>query len=467
MNEKAGMTMERKRLNYENKLILAPMVRIGTLPMRLLALDYGADIVYTEELIDWKLLRSFRRENDVLGTVDYIDKTDGTVTFRTCLKERNKVVLQIGTCDATRALKVAKMVEQDVAGIDLNMGCPKLFSLVGKMGAALLKEPEIATNILKTLVDNLSIPVTCKIRVLPDLDKTLELCELLQSTGISAIAVHGRTVNERPQHMNRNDVLKKISDRLAIPVIANGGSKEIQKYSDIFKFKEITGCSSVMLARAAQWNCSIFSKEGLLPMEDVIKSYLKYAVDCDNSPSNTKYCIQNILREQQESTLGKKFLSSQTLEQICDLWNLIDYCLSKKKEFEEKGLLGRSQVSPMREDGKQDEGQASNKRKISEEEDVTLMHCAFLRNNYVTDLELPKTILHKWTQTQRKKMPNYDTQQKGKLFQSIVTVDGRRYGSSFWEKNKKWAEQGAALVCLFSLGLVNKKALATNCNVPC
>lgn len=55
--------MERKRLNYENKLILAPMVRIGTLPMRLLALDYGADVVYTEELIDWKLLRSFRREN--------------------------------------------------------------------------------------------------------------------------------------------------------------------------------------------------------------------------------------------------------------------------------------------------------------------------------------------------------------------------------------------------------------------
>lgn len=39
------------------------MVRIGTLPMRLLALDYGADIVYTEELIDRKLLRSIRREN--------------------------------------------------------------------------------------------------------------------------------------------------------------------------------------------------------------------------------------------------------------------------------------------------------------------------------------------------------------------------------------------------------------------
>lgn len=145
------------------------------------------------------------------------------------------MVLQIGTCDATRALTVAKMVEQDIAGIDLNMGCPKMFSLVGKMGAALLQEPQTAANILKTLVDNLRIPVTCKIRVLSDLDKTLELCELLQSTGISAIAVHGRTVNERPQHANRNDVLKKISSTLTIPVIANGGSKEIQKHFDIYK----------------------------------------------------------------------------------------------------------------------------------------------------------------------------------------------------------------------------------------
>ncbi|XP_076244189.1 dihydrouridine synthase 2 isoform X1 [Calliopsis andreniformis] len=465
MDEKVTTVLERRRLNYENKLILAPMVRIGTLPMRLLALDYGADIVYTEELIDWKLLRSFRRVNDVLGTVDYIDKTDGTVTFRTCLKERDKVVLQIGTCDATRALKVAKMVEQDIAGIDLNMGCPKLFSMLGKMGAALLQNPDTATNILRTLVDNLSIPVTCKIRVLPDTEKTLKLCELLASTGIAAIAVHGRTVSERPQHANRNEILKEISSKLSIPVIANGGSKEIQKYSDIFRFKELTGCNSVMLARAAEWNCSIFRKEGLLPMEDVIKSYIKYAVDYDNSPSNTKYCVQNILREQQESPLGKKFLNSRTMEQICDVWNLSDYCRAKRKEFDEKGLLGRSQASPM-EDDEKTVAQAPHKRKLADDDDVVLMNCAFFRNNYGTDLELPKSILHKWTVSLRKKMPYYNTQNEGKLFRSIVTVDGRKYGSSFWEKKKKWAEQDAALVCLFSLGLISEKAFAASGNVP-
>lgn len=55
------------RLTFANKLILAPMVRVGTLPMRLLALEYGADIVYTEELIDWKFLKSVRRVNGILS----------------------------------------------------------------------------------------------------------------------------------------------------------------------------------------------------------------------------------------------------------------------------------------------------------------------------------------------------------------------------------------------------------------
>lgn len=65
------MTKTTDNLNYANKIILAPMVRVGTLPMRLLALKYGADIVYTEELIDWKFLKSIRRIN---GTTFFIKK---------------------------------------------------------------------------------------------------------------------------------------------------------------------------------------------------------------------------------------------------------------------------------------------------------------------------------------------------------------------------------------------------------
>lgn len=60
------------------------------------------------------------------------------------------------------------------------------------MGAALLENPEKIKQILTNLVKNLNVPVSCKIRVLPNLDDTLKLVKMIESTNIAAIAVHGR-----------------------------------------------------------------------------------------------------------------------------------------------------------------------------------------------------------------------------------------------------------------------------------
>jgi tRNA-dihydrouridine synthase 2 len=73
--------MSKSRLEYRGKMILAPMVKIGSTPTRLLALDYGADIVYTEEIIDWRILKSERIENPILKTIDYIDRSARTVVW--------------------------------------------------------------------------------------------------------------------------------------------------------------------------------------------------------------------------------------------------------------------------------------------------------------------------------------------------------------------------------------------------
>ncbi|XP_034251715.1 tRNA-dihydrouridine(20) synthase [NAD(P)+]-like [Thrips palmi] len=449
------------RLNYSGKTILAPMVRVGTLPMRLLALEFGADIVYSEELIDWKLLRSFRRVNDVLGTIDFVDETDGTIVFRTCARERNNVVLQIGTSDPERALKVGKIVENDVAGIDINMGCPKEFSVKGGMGVALMADLEKAKSVLHTLASGVSCPVTCKVRVLPDVEATVEVCKALAETGIAAIGVHGRTRDERPQHGNRNHYIRAVAEALSIPVIANGGSKEILCFEDIEKFRTDTGCSSVMVARAAEWNVSIFRKEGLLPLDDVIKKYLTLSVDYDNNGSNSKYCVQNMLRELQETPRGKVFLEAQTLEQICAVWDLADYCRKRQLEFKAAGLLGRREICPqiLRQESA-DNGTPTKKIKLQETNDgIITMKIAYIRSLYPTDNDLPKTRLLGWVRTQRIGMPSYKTIQEGKLFQSVLTVNGVQYTSSMWEKNKRWAEQGAALVCLCSLGQVDSATL--------
>ncbi|KAK3930960.1 tRNA-dihydrouridine(20) synthase [NAD(P)+]-like [Frankliniella fusca] len=456
------------RLSYSDKTILAPMVRVGTLPMRLLALQFGADIVYTEELIDWKLLRSFRRVNDVLGTIDFVDETDGTIVFRTCSREREQVVLQMGTSDPQRALKAAKLVENDVAGIDINMGCPKEFSVKGGMGVALMADIEKAKNVLETLVSGLRCPVTCKVRVLPDVDRTVAVCQTLAMTGISAIGVHGRTRDERPQHSNRNHYIKAVANALSIPVIANGGSKEIESFEDIKKFKNETGCSSVMIARAAEWNVSIFRKEGRLPLDDVIKKYLVLSVDYDNNGSNTKYCVQNMLRELQETPRGKLFLEAQTLEQICAIWGLGDYCRARQLEFKAAGLLGRREICPqvLRQESNDSESPAKKlKLEGNCTSNIVTMKVAYLRSLFPSDNDLPKSRLLAWSRKQKLGMPSYKTIQEGKLFQSVLTLDGKQYTSSMWEKNKRWAEQGAALVCLCSVGQVDLSTLKADGSV--
>lgn len=63
----------------------------------------------------------------------------------------------------------------------------------------------------------------------------------------------------------------------------SGGSSYILQFEDIERFKTSTGCSSIMLARAAQWNPSIFSADGMRPLDEVIKNYIRYVCSRDFS----------------------------------------------------------------------------------------------------------------------------------------------------------------------------------------
>ncbi|XP_050099105.1 tRNA-dihydrouridine(20) synthase [NAD(P)+]-like [Anopheles aquasalis] len=452
-------------LDYRNKLILAPMVRVGTLPMRLLALEYGADLVYTEEIIDWKLLRAERRVNDVLGTIDYIDTTDGTVVFRTCPAERGKVVLQIGTAAAERAAAVGKMLEQDVTAIDVNMGCPKEFSIKGGMGVALLYDLPRAKAVLEALVQTVSIPVTCKIRLMPDVDDTIKLARELQSTGISAIGVHGRTKTERPRDPVNEAAIARVAEALDIPVIANGGSQSITRHCDMLKFARQCGTRSVMVARAAEWNVSVFRPDGPLPLDDVIRRYLTLSVRYDNPPANSKYCVQMMLRSLQESPIGRRLLDSQTMQQMCDIWELGDYCRETQLVYHQAGNQGRRACRPRTLSQDQVEnGSLGGKRQCFDGQELSIIeeNICFIRANFPQDTELPKTKLFLYARRNHLELARYEVQQKDKLFKAIIQFDGKRYSSTFWEKSKRFAEQAAALVCLVQLGVEQRDTLIAN-----
>ncbi|XP_031698055.1 tRNA-dihydrouridine(20) synthase [NAD(P)+]-like [Anarrhichthys ocellatus] len=100
------------------------------------------------------------------------------------------------------------------------MGCPKEYSTKGGMGAALLSDPDKIEAILKKLVAGVSIPVTCKIRILPSLEETVRLVQRIEKTGVAAVAVHGRLKEERPRHPLHLDHIQAVARAVSIPVIA-------------------------------------------------------------------------------------------------------------------------------------------------------------------------------------------------------------------------------------------------------
>ncbi len=82
-------------------------------------------IIRGEELIDRKVELLERKENNVNNTIDYV-MPSGALAFRTTAKESGKIVFQLGTASAACALRAAEKIAQDVAAVDINMGCPKV-----------------------------------------------------------------------------------------------------------------------------------------------------------------------------------------------------------------------------------------------------------------------------------------------------------------------------------------------------
>lgn len=346
---------------------LAPMVRASTTPLRTLALSYGADWVYTEELVDRALTGTIRVENKELGTIDYV-KDASTMSKKSKKqlakegrapiilridpkKERGKLVCQLGSGEPDLALAAALHVHQDVDAIDLNMGCPKKFSVSGGMGSALLSDPERAFRIIRTLTENLSskgIPVSAKIRLLKDVPSTMAFIAGLVEAGAKAIAVHGRQVSDEctvPARWSMlREVIKEAVHRFPhIPFLLNG---DFYTRDEFVSFMRDTGARGVLLARPALFNTSIFCKPSpdadpslkldytsslLLDKTRVVQEYIQEAVKYDTHFKNVKYVVCEMLTNRRAPSprtpfLTHNFAKDRTIATTCNCHSLQDIC---------------------------------------------------------------------------------------------------------------------------------------------
>jgi tRNA-dihydrouridine synthase 2 len=146
------------------------------------------------------------------------------------------VIFQIGSSDPELAVQAARVVAQDVSGIDLNCGCPKPFSTHAGMGAALLSTPDLLLSIIRALIAAIPLPISAKIRLLPTRAETSHLAARILRTGVRNLTVHCRTRDMRPRERAIHDRLAEVvalGRRRGISVTCNGDGEGWENWEAI------------------------------------------------------------------------------------------------------------------------------------------------------------------------------------------------------------------------------------------
>ena len=231
-------------LNLENKVFLSPMAGVTDLPFRLICKEQDCGMLYTE-MVNAKALC-------------YDDKN--TKKMLNIQPEEHPVAIQIFGSDPEYMGGAAKILNSYPNKIlDINMGCPAPKVIKNGDGSALLKNPELAGKVMRAVVENSEKPVTVKIR--KGWDDTcinaVEMAKIAEESGVSAIAIHGRTREQYYSGKADWDIIREVKENVSIPVIGNGDVFEVE---DAINMLNKTNCDAIMIGRGAQGNPWIFKR---------------------------------------------------------------------------------------------------------------------------------------------------------------------------------------------------------------
>lgn len=173
--------------------------------------------------------------------------------------------------------------------------CPQRIARRGNYGAFLMDNLPLVKSLVEKLALNLRVPVSCKIRIFPNLEDTLNYARMLEEAGCSLLAVHGRTRDEKDGKKFRADwkAIKAVKNAVKIPVLANGN---VRHMDDVYDCLEETGVEGVMSAETLLENPALFAGfriagwvagseagnvDGKLDQADLLVEYLKL---CEKYP---------------------------------------------------------------------------------------------------------------------------------------------------------------------------------------
>ena len=234
------------KLEFDNPIFLAPMAGITDVSYREVCTKLGCELTYTEMVSAKGLF--YGSENTVaLMKVPSVCKINAIQIF--------------GSDPNIMATVCDKYLNNNdnFSLIDINMGCPVPKIVRNGEGAALMKNPKLACEIVKSIKKVTNKPVTVKFRTGFDYMhiNAVEFAKELEASGADAITVHGRTREQMYSGKADYGIIKNVKAAVKIPVIGNG---DIFTSQDAIKIKEETQCDGIMVARGAMGNPWIFNE---------------------------------------------------------------------------------------------------------------------------------------------------------------------------------------------------------------
>lgn len=229
-------------VRIENPFVLAPMAGVTDMPFRTLCKEQGAGLICME-MISAKAI-SFHNKNTI--ALMKIDPCEHPVS------------MQLFGSEPELMAEVAKSIEdKDFDILDINMGCPVPKVVNNGEGSALLKNPELIVQIIKSVSSAIQKPVTVKVRIGFENAPVdiVEIARRAEDAGAAAIAVHGRTRQQYYSGTADWDIIRQVKEAVSIPVIGNGDVDSPLKAEALLKQ---TGCDGVMIGRSVRGNPWIF-----------------------------------------------------------------------------------------------------------------------------------------------------------------------------------------------------------------
>ena len=227
-------------IEIKNRIVLAPMAGVSNASYMRICEEMGVGYAVTELMSSEAIIRDNKKTYDMLNGIDTLNMP---------------VAIQLFGSNPLVMSKAAKIIleKYKVDMIDINMGCPVPKVVKTGAGSALLKDLDKVRDIVSSVVNSVSVPITVKIRIGWNEDNinAVEVARVCEEAGASAIAVHGRTREQGYSGSVNLDVIRDVVNAVKIPVIGNG---DIRCGEDAKKMLDYTGCSAVMIGRAVMGN---------------------------------------------------------------------------------------------------------------------------------------------------------------------------------------------------------------------